>query len=395
MKLLIISSLYTPTAFGGSERVAQTVAESMLKNGHAPIVITTCPGLGVRKSTVNNVKVYYVGLRNVYWPHTGHRNRSLFKPLWHLINSYNPWMATAIGKIMEIERPDVVNTHSLTGFSSAVWPIIKRFRVPLFHTLHDYALMCPQGVMFRNNTNCVTQCYVCRWYSALNKQLSQHVDGVIGVSHSVLQLHLRSGYFVNSGIQTVIYNAHAGPVARNTLPSQSVPYARFGFVGKLTAGKGIEWLLSSFQQIAHTGARLLVAGDGDPQYVEYLKQTYGNQQVEFLGFTDPEIVYRQTDVLIAPSLWREALGNIVFEAYLHGLPTIVSDRGGLPEMVDDGCTGYVCCPDEPNTLTEALLRFVRDPSLASRMRPAVLEKSKFFHLSRFQDEYQRVLTSIA
>ena len=46
-------------------------------------------------------------------------------------------------------------------------------------------------------------------------------------------------------------------------------------------------------------------------------------------------------MLIVPSLLQEALGIVVLEAYSHGLPVIGSRRGGIPEMVEDGVTGFL------------------------------------------------------
>lgn len=70
MKPLFISALYHPDQVGGAEKVVRIVAEGMLQYGHQPVVITTQDGPGDRIADVNGVKVHYIGLKNIYWPHS-------------------------------------------------------------------------------------------------------------------------------------------------------------------------------------------------------------------------------------------------------------------------------------------------------------------------------------
>ena len=62
--------------------------------------------------------------------------------MWHLLDLYNPWMGRVVGRILDAERPDLVHTHNIVGFSGAVWQAAKRRGLPLVHTIHDYSLLC-------------------------------------------------------------------------------------------------------------------------------------------------------------------------------------------------------------------------------------------------------------
>jgi glycosyltransferase involved in cell wall biosynthesis len=68
LKILFINTLYTPNLIGGIERAVQLLAESLAREGHQIVVASTAPERGVRTATVNGVKVYYVSLKNFYWP---------------------------------------------------------------------------------------------------------------------------------------------------------------------------------------------------------------------------------------------------------------------------------------------------------------------------------------
>lgn len=390
MKPLFVSALYHPNIVGGAEKVAQIVAEGMVGAGHQPIVVTTGEQPGVRVDMVNGVKVYYVGLKNIYWPHARKARPRLAKPLWHAIDRYNPWMAQALGAILDGERPDVVNTHSLTGFSCAVWPVIKERRVTLIHTLHDYSLMCPKTSMFKDGENCGDPCTVCKLYSAPSRRHSASVDGLVGVSRHTLDRHLAAGYFPRAATRRVIYNAlPASAVACNAPAPHNQPL-RLGYVGQLVAAKGISQLLAVMRTWRSSECHLTVAGRGAAQYEQALRDQ-APENVTFLGFVNPSDVYRNIDVLVVPSIWEEPLGMIVLEAYMHGVPVIAANSGGLPEIVDQGRTGILYDPANPAGLENAITAFLRDRSMATRLQPWIAERAKYFVLERMRAEYLDVL----
>jgi glycosyltransferase involved in cell wall biosynthesis len=390
MKPLFVSALYHPNSHGGSQRVAQAVAEGMLGAGHQPVVVTTDDMTGVRVDVVNGVKVYYVGLKNIYWPHDRKSRPRLVKALWHAIDRYNPWMVQALSAILDSEEPDVVNTHSLSGFSCAVWPVIKQRHLPLIHTLHDYSLICPKASMFKEGMNCGAQCAVCKVYSAPSSRYSECVDEVVGVSRFILDRHLAQGYFQHAATRCVIYNGVPGsPGISGARPQEGQPL-RLGYVGQLNPQKGISQLISVMHAWPSSQCRLTVAGQGLVAYEEMLRQM-APESVSFLGFVDPSALYRNIDVLVVPSLAQEPLGMIVLEAYMHGVPVIAANRGGLAEIVDHGKTGLLYDPASRAGLKDAITAFLRDRSMITRFRPQIEQKARYFVVDRMVSEYLHVL----
>lgn len=390
MKLLFVSGLYHPHQVGGAEKVARIVAESIRGAGHEAVVATTDPVPGVRQRELDGVRIHDVGLKNVYWPHDGAGGHRLLKPLWHVLNSYNPWMERAAGRILDQERPDVVNTHSLTGFSPSVWRASRARGIPIVHVLHDYSLLCPKTSMYRLGRNCRTQCADCRALSAPAKALSGLVDSVIGVSAFTLQRHLDAGYFPNAR-SAVIHNGL--PEMDADAPDVRRPGPlRLGYVGQLNPAKGIRELVGAMRHWDADRCTLLVAGKGRPDFEDLLKRSApGN--VQFLGFIEPARVYREVDAIVIPSLWEEPLATIVLEAYAHGKPVIAARRGGLPEIVEHRATGYLYDPTQPGELLEIVSALVDDPLLAARMEPAIRRKAGRFRIERLQSDYLGVLTA--
>src|SRR5439155_19555597 len=90
MKILHLNSCYYPHLVGGAERSVRLLAEAQSTRGHTPVVVSLSPKRGMESARVGGIKVYYVGLKNIYWPFRNRSAYSLAKPLWHALDVYNP-----------------------------------------------------------------------------------------------------------------------------------------------------------------------------------------------------------------------------------------------------------------------------------------------------------------
>ncbi len=404
-KILFVNNLYAPNIIGGAERSVQFLAEALAAKGHPVTVLTLAPQTAQphpvdrpieRPIEHHGVTVRYLPLRNLYWAFHNKDNPTLLKPWWHVIDSYNLLMGRAVSEVLAEERPDVVHSNVLTGFSVAAWTAIKRHNLPLVHTLRDYYLMCPRSKMFRRGKNCRGQCWDCKLYAAPRQALSNQVDAVIGISRFVLERHLNAGYFATSPLKAVIHNtyqADAPPV-----PLRTGSTLRLGYLGRLEANKGIEQLLETITPMQDVS--LYVAGRGHESFETNLKRRFAAPHIHYLGFIPPAELFAKIDVLVVPSLWHEPLGRIVFEAYAHGLPVIATDRGGISEIVSPGETGFLFDPDVPESDERSLERTItafKQHADTEVMRQHALTKAKDFlpHVIVEQHEalYERVLAS--
>ncbi|MGI8553777.1 MAG: glycosyltransferase family 4 protein [Dehalococcoidia bacterium] len=176
---------------------------------------------------------------------------------------------------------------------------------------------------------------------------------------------------------------YGGADPRRFYPDETIRRNGVLFVGRLTPHKGVDRLLAALPQ----GARLRIAGssghDRKPPERDYpllLRRLAAGREVEFLGAVPDSLLpdlYRHASVLVLPSVERtcygrsirvsELLGLVVLEAMASGTPVICSRLGGLPEVVQDGITGFLVEPGNIEELRERIAELVGNPALASRL----------------------------
>jgi len=387
MKIVLINTLYHPNMVGGAEKSTQFLAEALQVAGHEVVVITAEQSIGIRTDTVGGVKVYYIGIKNIYWPYPS-KTYLILKLFWHIIDTYNPFMASEIEKILLQEQPDIVHTSNLACFSVAVWHKVKKHHLPLVHTIRDHYLSCPRSTMFKNGHNCKTQCMECRIFAYIRKYFSRYVDSVVGISKYILDKHISMGYFTQAYTE-VIHNSLEQETECIENVVKNDEEIIFGYFGRLDSLKGVELLVDTFNKMGNSRWRLKIAGTGHNKYIEKLKLG-SRMEIEYIGFLNPEDFYPQIDVLIVPSLWNEPLGRIVFEAYSYGIPVIGSNRGGIPEIIEHGRTGFIFEPDNEYELLDLINGLLDNPSCIKTFKSRCLEKAKEFLPERIIQKYIKI-----
>jgi glycosyltransferase involved in cell wall biosynthesis len=158
------------------------------------------------------------------------------------------------------------------------------------------------------------------------------------------------------------------------------PPGFFLFVGRLRIRKGVEVLLEALRglQDRFPEACLLIAGDGEHRAaLERRAAELGlGPAVRFLGrcnATRVRSLLRGARALVVPSIY-EGMPLVVLEAMEAGVPVIASAVSGIPEVVEDGVTGWLVPPEAPEVLAAALAAALIDPAEAARRGDAGLRR---------------------
>jgi len=159
------------------------------------------------------------------------------------------------------------------------------------------------------------------------------------------------------------------------------------FAGVLTPLKGIHHLLHAFAKVAQEfpEVRLEIVGrDENSEYAEELRQKVLrlglNGRVSFVGeVSQAELAdrMRRACVFVLPSL-SEGLGRVVVEAMATGTPVIGSHVDGIPEIVQEGLTGFLVPPGDEEALAERLRWVLKHPQEAKAMGHRAREFARFF-----------------
>ncbi|MEM1590252.1 MAG: glycosyltransferase family 4 protein [Candidatus Bathyarchaeia archaeon] len=174
------------------------------------------------------------------------------------------------------------------------------------------------------------------------------------------------------------------------------------FVGRLVYEKGIHILINAIPKIlGKVNAKFIVVGDGymKDTLSEQVKQMGLTHKVLFTGFVDDETLrnlQKCADVCVIPSLF-EPFGIVVLEAMAAKTPVVVSDTGGLAEIVEHDVTGFKVRPGDPNSLALGVTRVLLDGDYAKKLREnayrVVTEKFNWEKISQqTKNVYELVLS---
>lgn len=141
--------------------------------------------------------------------------------------------------------------------------------------------------------------------------------------------------------------------------------------GRDVPRKGFDVLVSAVASLpAEIEVHLVLVGDVSNNEVlrTQVAEMPHPERAHFTGFRrDAPTIAAASDIFVLPSTSREGLPRAVIEAMAYGVPAIVTDVGGMPELVEDGVSGYVVPPNDSQALSEAIVRLYRDRHALRRM----------------------------
>ncbi len=220
-------------------------------------------------------------------------------------------------------------------------------------------------------------------------------DRVIAVSRSMAQ-------DVVGTVATVVYPGIPIDDANGVQSTPRVPAGEDAIVGtacRLVPTKGIDTLIRSIPVLRDQipTVRLEIAGAGpDQARLESLVRDFGlSDRVKFLGWQDNlAAIMAHWAVFALPSM-DEGLPIVVLEAMGSSLPVVASARGGLPEVVEDGRTGWLVPPNDPEAVADRLRRLLLNREQRQAMGAAGrVRVLQHFSSARMVDEIARIYSEV-
>jgi glycogen synthase len=374
MRIILITWEYPPKIVGGIARHVYDLSNALVKQG-VEVHVITCEHPGALAEEVENgVHLYRVvpdgsGNDFVHWV--------------HLLNNAMYRRADALmTELLEHDEASGVPVETLIHAHDwlahfAANGLKKKYGIPLIATIHatEYG---------RNNgVHSSMQKYI----NSVEWELTYEAWRVI-VCTDFMKRECEFALRTPWDKMDIIYNGVDPSKFQIDFPDEEksefrAKYAApeekiIFFVGRMVREKGVQILIESLPKIrwGYHDAKILVAGGGHRDHLVRLAQYIGmDRHVYFAGFVpDADLlkIFQIIDIACFPSLY-EPFGIVALEAMAAHVPVVVSDAGGLPEVVRNGITGTTTYAGNPNSLADGILSILHQPDKAERMAEAAYQ----------------------
>ncbi len=364
MRILMLSWEYPPRIIGGISRVVYDLAQNLGKYGNE-VHVVTCWEPGTKENEIDkNVTVHRVHVYN---------NPSNNIVEW--VMQLNFAMLEYSIELIRKTSFDIIHGHDwLIAYAARV--IKKSFSIPLITTIHATEYGRNFGIhneMQRTINN------VERW-------LGDESDRII-VNSLYMQEELKTIFNIDQDKIKIINNGVNLKKFDNICIDASFRqnYAARNekivfFVGRLVNEKGVQVLLNAIPKILanYNDVKFVIAGKGPylNNLLELSQRLNITNRVYFTGFVSEEVLlklYKCSDIAVFPSTY-EPFGIVALEGMVAGVPVVVSDVGGLKEIVNHREDGMKFNSGNSDSLADCIIELLKNEGLCSKIRNSALEK---------------------
>jgi glycogen(starch) synthase len=363
MRLIMLSWEYPPRIIGGISKVVYNLAQSLGRSGNEVHVISFWEE-GTRDFEYdNNVFVHRVRLNNVSW------------------SSFIEWvmqlnfamLECAVGLLRQ-KKFDIIHAHDwLVAYAAKV--LKNSFSIPLISTIHATESGRNNGI----HTD------MQRDISSIEKMLSEQSDRLI-VNSKYMKDEISSIFDISKDKISIVRNGadlnkfdivNADAEFRNNYaaPNEKIVF----FVGRLVNEKGVHILIDAIPQILgkNNNVKFVIAGRGPclNNLIDQSRNLNVYNKVYFTGFVCEEVLlklYKCSNIAVFPSTY-EPFGIVALEGMVAGIPVVVSDTGGLREIVNHRENGMRFYSGNSNSLADCILELLENEELSKQITGNALE----------------------
>ncbi len=358
MRIIMLSWEYPPKTVGGIAPHVYDLTSSLASLGEE-VYLITCGEPGIPEyERVNGVEVHRVNPYQVSSP------------------DFVTWVAQlnvamlerAVPLLNELEGAHLIHAHDwLVAYAARA--LKHAYRLPLIATIH--ATEYGRNYGLHNNTQRHISdvewwlCYESWRIICCSRYMKNEVRYVFQVPEDKIRV-------IPNGVDPGRFAFRKQGVSRDFYAAADEQIVFY--VGRLVREKGVQVLLDAVPKIlAHCPkTKFIIAGKGP--YEGELRQQANRlgiaQRVYFTGYIDDgerNSLYGWADAAVFPSLY-EPFGIVALEAMAAQTPVVVSDTGGLGEIVEHGVDGLKAYPGNSNSLADMIIWLLKDSLLRERLR---------------------------
>ncbi|MDD3284510.1 MAG: glycosyltransferase [Patescibacteria group bacterium] len=382
MKICLINSFFYPDKKGGAETVVYNIANELKNRNYKVVVI--CAGLEKEKTTeeyLDGFKIYRVGF-DKYFPFHNIDNENIFsRLLWRIHQFNNKFSSKNIQTIITKENPDLILTHNVLGLGYNIIKDINKFKKKHITTIHDVQLVIPSGVMTKEaKINDINKIYM-----FFTKNIYRKCKYIISPSQKLVDFYSKYKFFQDAKI-----NILPNPIQLQKISTQEKKHDELKvlYIGQLEEHKGLSDLIKTFKKLDAKKFHLTIAGRG--QMAEKINNiAYTVSNIDFVGeyYAQKRIkLLEESDIVAIPSKCFENSPMVMYESWLSGVPVIVSDFGGLPELIKEYKNGWTFEMGNIDDLKLKLEDIYKNKEKLDEISKYCLEYVKKFDVSKYVDK---------
>lgn len=401
MKILLANKFYYLK--GGAERHFFDLKELLEKRGHKIIPFS----MQDDKNLSSEYSKYFVSNINIEKSSFSYEG---LRAAGRII--YSLEAKRKIKRLINGEKPDLAHIHNIYHqISPSILTVLKKVRIPIVMTVHDFKLMCPNYIFYTQGEIC-EKCKKYRYYNCFFRKcvknsyaaskinmLEMYFHKFLKIYKNNIDLYICPSNFVKEKLLQFGFNKDKITVLPHFIQQSSHieqnNYSSDSYIlyfGRLSKEKGVKVLLEAIKEIKNKGIKLKIAGSGpqEEDLKKYVEKEGLNDIIEFLGFlkkNDLKKVIKNSLFTILPSLSYESFGLSVLESYIQRKPVIVSKLGALSELVFEGKTGLLFESGNSNDLAIKIKNLLADKNLLLKMGE---NGKKFSHKFTKEDYYKKL-----
>ncbi|MGB9853494.1 MAG: glycosyltransferase family 4 protein [Candidatus Bathyarchaeales archaeon] len=368
LKVMMLTWEFPPRIIGGISPHVYYLSKNLAKE-NAKIYVVTCDFPGAPEhETVDGVEVYRID---------SYKNPSPDFASWvYLMNMNMQKEAAALAN--RIGGVDIFHAHDWLVATASIG-LKHVFRKPLLATIHSTEIGRRNG-LHSDYEKMIHETEAWLTYEAwkvicCSNYMISHVKWAFGIPEDKLVM-------IPNGVDVKEYEKNANVDLSSFRMKFALPEEKIVlFVGRLVYEKGIHLLINAVPKIlGKVNAKFVIVGSG------YMKESLSEivrnmglaHKVLFTGFLDDETLrnlQKCADVFVVPSLF-EPFGIVALEAMAAKSPVVVSDSGGLSEIVEHDVTGVKVYPNNSDSLAWGVTRVLLDEKYANWLRENAYKKVK-------------------
>ena len=401
MRILVLSDLYPPVAFGGYESETHALVEG-LRERHDVLVLTSVrDAAGVPAQPGVRRELPSVGPRRreaVRAPRTAAEATRVTRDV---LASFDPDLVYVANCVA---IPQAAPLVAATSGKPVVYRLSERFMAESLYRGDRYLrnLLAGQGGLRAPWAGAIR---VFNRLPALRLAPAAPARAAVSWGSDALRAHVTLPHWIEVVLDRTIYPATAHEEAFAALERAPADPPEVLYLGRVTTAKGIEvayHALAALRREHGIPARLLQLGAAEPETERALTRLAGElglaDVVDVRGPVSPEDVARvlaRAGAIVLPTVDWEVFGLVLIEAGLARVPIVAARIGGVPEAVTDGEHALLFEPGDAQACAAALASVFSDPQAAAARAGRAYARMRELSVARYRSESERLIQDAA